>query len=99
MIVLANRFLGIFLLDVLSATVDLIIMLNNPKFLNSKARLKLARQTDIEMTIREKFSESSLTSDKSFEKSARQTTSILINSSLDNKSTSSNNCGNINQTH
>ena len=38
------------MLDIVSATVDLVIMLNNPKFLNSKARLKLARQKDIELS-------------------------------------------------
>ena len=57
--VLANRFCAIFLLDVVSATIDLIIMLKNPSFMNSKQRLKMARQMDIMQTSQNKMQISS----------------------------------------
>ena len=49
-ILLAYRFLAIFVVDFISAFIDLLIMFLNPSYFNSRERLKFARQQVIEQS-------------------------------------------------
>ena len=67
------------MLDTLSAIIDLVILLRSPKFMNSKQRLKLARQNDIDQSFRSKRKSSlnTTTSDKCRPMSEAINTSVL----------------------